>query len=997
MARIFISYARKHESFARRLAASLSDVGADIWLDVEDIPAGMNWSSAIQQGLDAAELMLVIITPESMTSHNVEDEWQYYLDHHKPVLPILLVPAKVHFQLNRLQYVDFHNQDYDIAFRQLHSELRRKGVRLNPLSSNDESVPLPAQPTLPERDTAPPSRRLPLIAGGILLLIAAVGILLLLNNGQGTAAGDNATLTAGADVAALPTATPTETLSPTPTITPLPTPTPTDTPTPTITPTETPTLSLTEQGATVNAVMCGVQTEAGQTAQAQAAFDAQTATSAAVSTSAGATATAASYTATPTPDIRATAEARATQTQDAANAAATSAAQQTATADAYATQTQDTANAAATSAAQQTATADAYATQTQDTANAAATSAAQQTATTVAGATQTAVVVATEVAQQIADSRATQTQAVINATATADAYTDTPTPTHTPTATPTLSPLLDAALARARSFAGSNADWTPVIQEFNGVEMVLVPAGCFMMGSEDGGGDEQPAHQQCFDEPFWLDRTEVTQGDFARLGGVAGRASSFSGDARPVESITWFEARDFCEARNARLPSEREWEYAARGPDSWVYPWGDARNADNAVWSGNANGKTSNVGSRPAGASWVGALDMSGNVWEWTSSLYEEYPYAADDGREAADNRTDVRVLRGGSFGSTTNYLRSANRNWDFPVNNGDSFGFRCARFVATSATTATLVPTPTPTVQDTALFEDAQTRARSFAGSNPDWEPFYWTFDDGVEMVLVPVGTFEMGSTPEEIDFGFDLCQQAADNDAACQRSWFDDEAPNGDNAQTFNEPFWIDRTEVTRAQYQACVDAGVCDEPPASDYSTEENQPINRVTWFQAQAYCEWRGARLPTEAEWEYAARGPDRLIFPWGNEFTGDEANHCDNNCGSQDWASNYDYVNEENDDGFAVTAPVGSYPEGASWVGALDMSGNVWEWTSSLYEEYPYAADDGREAADNRTDARVLRGGSFLNAADFLRSANRSWDDPGFYDSVVGFRCARSDE
>lgn len=308
---------------------------------------------------------------------------------------------------------------------------------------------------------------------------------------------------------------------------------------------------------------------------------------------------------------------------------------------------------------------------------------------------------------------------------------------------------------------------------------------------------------------------------------------------------------------------------------------------------------------------------------------------------------------------------------------------------------TATDAPTDTPTPRPTDTPEALQA-AFTPVTSNADWTPVERDFD-GVTMVLVPAGSFEMGSTPEEIDSGFEMCQQAADNNAECQRSWFEDEAQNGDNTQTFNEPFWIDRTEVTRAQYQVCIDAGICEKTPDSDYSTEDDQPINRVTWFQAQTYCEWREARLPTEAEWEYAARGPERFIFPWGNEFDGSRANHCDSNCGDADWASSYTYVNEENDDGFAMISPVASYPEGASWVGATDMAGNVWEWTSSLYEDYPYNEADGRErdTGDSTDVLRVLRGGSWINFnKKLLDTLYRLRGNSGDWNKGFGFRCAR---
>lgn len=226
-----------------------------------------------------------------------------------------------------------------------------------------------------------------------------------------------------------------------------------------------------------------------------------------------------------------------------------------------------------------------------------------------------------------------------------------------------------------------NTDWTPVTQEFDGVTMVQVPAGCFNMGSEDISDDERPVNQQCFDGPFWIDRTEVTQADFERLNGQKANPNAFDGDQRPVESITWLEARDFCALRGMRLPTEREWEYAARGPDNLIYPWGNEGSSANAVWRDNSNGQTAPVGSRSAGVSWVGALDMSGNVWEWVSSLHQSYPYVGSDGREDLDDRTDFRVLRGGSWGvNITDLLGAAIRFRVNPAFGNSDFGFRCAR-----------------------------------------------------------------------------------------------------------------------------------------------------------------------------------------------------------------------------------------------------------------------------------------------------------------------------
>jgi serine/threonine-protein kinase len=268
--------------------------------------------------------------------------------------------------------------------------------------------------------------------------------------------------------------------------------------------------------------------------------------------------------------------------------------------------------------------------------------------------------------------------------------TDKPAPTNVPQATPAPTELpintpIPSTTPVLVGFPGNpvtaNNQWTPVKQTFDGVEMLLVPAGCFMMGSNDGGADEKPVHQVCFDKPFWMDLTEVTNGQFAQLGGQAGRSSYFTGDNRPREQITWTEADDFCRKRGARLPSEAEWEYAARGPDSLTYPWGDAFVGDNAVWN---TSQTADVGSKPQGAAWVGALDMSGNVWEWVNDWYDPSTYGTLS--QPATNpqgpgNGQYRALRGGSWDFTgTDFLRAATRSRLTPVNGYSSNGFRCAR-----------------------------------------------------------------------------------------------------------------------------------------------------------------------------------------------------------------------------------------------------------------------------------------------------------------------------
>lgn len=234
-------------------------------------------------------------------------------------------------------------------------------------------------------------------------------------------------------------------------------------------------------------------------------------------------------------------------------------------------------------------------------------------------------------------------------------------------------------LAMALYGASSNAEWQPLVQEFDGVAMVLVPAGCFMMGSDDGEENEQPVHEVCIETPFWIDRYEVSNEQFDVFEGQAEQRSNLTAPELPREQIGWSEARDFCALRGARLPTEAEWEFAARGPDALIYPWGNTFEGANIVYGENSGGDTAPVTSRPGGVSWVGAYNMSGNVWEWTSSLYAPYPYDDGDGRERDSvSRGDTRrVLRGGSVHYGAEGLRATVREG---LNPSTTTGFRCAR-----------------------------------------------------------------------------------------------------------------------------------------------------------------------------------------------------------------------------------------------------------------------------------------------------------------------------
>lgn len=262
----------------------------------------------------------------------------------------------------------------------------------------------------------------------------------------------------------------------------------------------------------------------------------------------------------------------------------------------------------------------------------------------------------------------------------------------------------------------------------------------------------------------------------------------------------------------------------------------------------------------------------------------------------------------------------------------------------------------------------------------------------DGMVMVFVPGGEFQMGSTKEMVFAAKDLCNESYGldgNPAVCTYQSFADEYP--DHSVTLSD-FWLDQTEVSNGQYRMCVEAGACQPPLELGSFSRENyfdaaefnqHPVINLTQAMAADYCSWIGGQLPTEAEWAYAARGPEGFIFPWGNDFDPARLNYCDASCAG---ISDPDY-----DDGYPDTAPVGSFPDGASWVGALDMAGNVREWVSDYYGYFSLEAEVDPQGPEEG-DAKVSRGGSWYDSIFNLRSNNRGSNALDYYRHKLGFRC-----
>ena len=227
--------------------------------------------------------------------------------------------------------------------------------------------------------------------------------------------------------------------------------------------------------------------------------------------------------------------------------------------------------------------------------------------------------------------------------------------------------------------------------------------------------------------------------------------------------------------------------------------------------------------------------------------------------------------------------------------------------------------------------------------------------------MIYVPSGTFTLGMEIEEALVAcYERISEVVETDA-CRDFDFAASTPP---QEVSVDPFWIDTFEVTFAQYKMCIDEQVCNDEILTFYqnhgiSTDDDMPLTSLTAEQAQAFCEWRGAHLPSEIEWEFAGRGPEGLLYPWGNTFYGERANLCDTSCNRI-----YDRLPLPTwNDGFAMMAPVGSFPEDVSWAGIYDMLGNVAEWTSDAF--HPYAPEKyPLEHLAQYLGNPVIRGGDY---------------------------------
>ncbi len=472
----------------------------------------------------------------------------------------------------------------------------------------------------------------------------------------------------------------------------------------------------------------------------------------------------------------------------------------------------------------------------------------------------------------------------------------------------------------------------------DGLTYVWIPSGTFQMGCSLGdsecSADEMPAHQVTISKGFWIGQTEVTQAAWQRVMGTT--PSHLKGLKLPVEEISWNDARSYCQTADMRLPTEAEWEYAARARDPGSR-YGDVHQI--AWYEGNSGRNTHEVGQKQPNA-W-GLRDMLGNVWEWVEDRYaERYPAGVATDPHGPSNGT-LRVLRGGAWLDNSGYLRASGRQRSFPTTVTFDIGVRCA------GNADSLSNAPLTIVESAGHSSPSEAKASEPAGASPSALAAGATMvnpKDGLTYVWIPPGTFRMGCSP---------------GDSECR----DDEKPR--HQVTISKGFWMGQTEVTQEAYERVMGTNPSYDGARIDAGFKGAKlPVEYVDWNEAQNYCQQAGMRLPSEAEWEYAARAGT----------TG----------------SSYGDINGiawyQGNSG-RTTHEVGQKVPN-SW-GLYDFLGNVLEWVADWYADQ-YLPDPHGPAFGT---ARVLRGGSWNGKPGSWRLSVRERGFPAARNSSIGVRCA----
>ena len=509
--------------------------------------------------------------------------------------------------------------------------------------------------------------------------------------------------------------------------------------------------------------------------------------------------------------------------------------------------------------------------------------------------------------------------------------------------------------------------------------LIAIPSATFQMGTEDPEGElpAKPVRPVTLKE-YLIGKHDVTWSQYLSFCKETRRPTPsrpvWARDNHPVVNVSWEDAAAYCAWAGLRLPTEAEWEFAARGTDGRRYPWGNQQPEKGRSNFGNNASATTPVDSLPGGASPFGLMDMAGNVRQWCADFFSSYPEAPEQDPVGPESGR-LRVLRGGGWDNNASVIKATNRGAAGPRSKWENRGFRVGStarpFAFDSLSTRPHVTTGVPPHDDGpqspsgALTVTSDSRIVTALGRNGQGFEEFRSERDGSILVAVPGGTFSMGANDSDV---------------------LNDATPI--HLVTLS-PFLIGKTEVSWAQYLTfCGQTGHA--RPPRPKGAGDDHPVVNVSWDDATAYCDWAGLRLPTEAEWEFSARGTDDRKYPWG-----DDAPNV-RNCSIKNWVSG--------------TQSVGSYPTAVSPFGALDLAGNASEWCHDWYAAYPEpevpfpdAPAGGREVDPGGGDhnpkgpdkgaARVIRGGSWESDAVQVLAGRRDKGSPRRRRSVVGFRVA----
>ncbi|MCP4695399.1 MAG: SUMF1/EgtB/PvdO family nonheme iron enzyme, partial [Gammaproteobacteria bacterium] len=561
-----------------------------------------------------------------------------------------------------------------------------------------------------------------------------------------------------------------------------------------------------------------------------------------------------------------------------------------------------------------------------------------------------------------------------------------------------------------------------------GPRMLHLPAGRFRMGdvSRSGYDSEKPDHEVTLNA-FAIGVCPVMFAEYDLFCEAVKRDKpgdeGWGRGKRPVINVSWKDAETYCKWLSAqtkqeyRLLTEAEWEYACRAGSETAYCFGDDEKLlGDYAWYG---GEWEEDSTHPAGEkkpNEFGLYDMHGNVWEWVHDLFGDYLKEAQENPKGPETGFG-RVMRGGSWDVDAGDCRSAYRDeWFHPVKRDHGTGFRLARTNPLPSYPFTLKEEPVADseagnerkkessrgAKDAAgpgngpvsrkrlkkpvgvitlfvLFAALTWMLTDFSGGGsgkaidalssdkplpavtPELNEFKVFHDplkdsgQGPAMVLLPGGMFKMG----------DIQGKGRDNEKPVHEVRLDD--------------FYIGKYEVTFAEYDLFAEAAGKEKPEDQGWGREDRPAIN-VFWHEAAAYAKWlsdqtgHAYRLPTEAEWEYAARADSRTVYAFGNDSSG---------LGEYAWY--WDNAEKK-------THPVGEKKPNA-W-GLHDMHGNVWEWTQDWYGSYSSEAQMNPTGPDTGS-ARVIRGGSWDDITLLCHSAVRNRYGPGYRVGYLGFRLART--